>query len=270
MDNEIKTPFRAGYTKGLGFGLTLMLIGVLFLGFNFGILPDKLKSLVFTWQMLLIFIGAYNLVKRHIFSGIILITIGSFFILPKVIQLYPQLFPGFNGDFTHIYWPLLLIVAGILIISGRIFGRRCGVDDWTSFGNSHYHQHQHHYHHHHQRYTKWENANSDVFSKNSIFGAGEHIVLDPVFKGGDMNAVFGGITLDLRKTNLAEGDTVLEINAVFGGVTILVPDSWLVEMHLDAVFGGFDDKRYKTDNVDTSRKLVITGSCVFGGGELRN
>lgn len=264
MENEMKNSYRSGYTKGLGFGLILMLIGVLFLGFNFGILPDKLRWIVFSWPMLLIFIGAINLFKRHLISGTILITIGTFFIIPRVIETYPLLFPGFNGDFTQIYWPLLLIAAGILIIVGKIFGPKWGVNEWANK--------EYHYKHHHNRpYTKWENTGAgSSFSKNSVFGAGEHIVLDPVFKGGELNAVFGGITLDLRKTTLPEGDTVIDINAVFGGVTILVPETWLVETHLDAVFGGFEDKRYRVDEVDTSRKLIITGSCVFGGGELRN
>ena len=265
MDNEVKKSYNSGYTKGLGFGLILMLIGVLFLGFNFGILPQKMKWIIFSWQMLLIFIGFIKLLKRRFVTATILITIGGFFIIPRIIETYPQLLPGATADFTHVYWPLLLIVAGILIILGKIFGPKMGFYEW----NEHQHHHRHHHHGHRQYYSKYENMNGG-FSKNSVFGAGEHIVLDPVFKGGEMNAVFGGITLDLRKTTLAEGDTRLEVNAVFGGVTILVPDTWLVETHLDAVFGGFEDKRFKVDSIDTSRKLIITGACVFGGGELRS
>lgn len=261
MENELKTSYNNGYTKGLGFGLTLMLIGVLFLGFNFGLLPQKMKWIVFSWQMLLIFIGVINIFKRHMVSGVILITIGTFFIIPRIIHTFPQLLPGFNGDFSNVYWPLLLIVAGVVIILGKIFGPKWSKEEW-----SHYHRK---YHNHHKNYTQWDSTGNS-FSKNSIFGAGEHIVLDPEFKGGELNAVFGGITLDLRKTNLPEGNAHLEVNAVFGGVTIIVPETWLVETHLDAVFGGFEDKRFKSQILDTSRKLIITGACVFGGGELRS
>ena len=147
------------------------------------------------------------------------------------------------------------------MILSKIFGPKWG---FNGFGEKHHHHHHHHYNH--EKYA----GNPGGFSKNSIFGAGEHIVLEPEFKGGELNAVFGGITLDLRKTNLPEGETRLDVNAVFGGITILVPNNWLVETHLDAVFGGFEDKRFKVDTIDTSRKLVITGACVFGGGELRN
>jgi predicted membrane protein len=131
---------------------------------------------------------------------------------------------------------------------------------------------QHHHRNHHRSFgsnqSKWENPNG--FSKNSVFGSGDHIVLDPEFKGGELNAVFGGLTLDLRRTNLPVGETRLDINAVFGGITVFVPADWLVETHLDSVFGGFQDNRMPKEPIDTTKKLIITGSCVFGGGELRN
>lgn len=261
MENNLRTSYNNGYTKGLGFGITLMLIGVLFLGFNFGLLPHKMKWIVFSWQMLLIFIGVINLVKRHLVSGVILITIGTFFIIPRIIQTFPQLLPGFNGDFSSVYWPLLLIVAGVVVIFGKLFGPKWDKEEWTQW---------HHKHHtNHGNHIQLDSVGNS-FSRNSVFGSVEHIVLDPEFKGGELNAVFGGITLDLRKTNLPEGSVHLEVNAVFGGITVIVPETWLVETHLDAVFGGFDDKRNKYENLDNSRKLIITGACVFGGGELRN
>lgn len=262
MENEVKNSFRSGYTKGLGFGLLLMLIGVLFLGFNFGLIPASLENVIFSWPMLLIFIGLINLFRRHVISGVVLIFVGGFFIIPRIV-------PGLDGQFVHIYWPLLLIAAGIVILLQRVLYPRWGCDTWER--NWHNRNHHHHRHAHRYDYSKWEGAyNPNGFSKNSVFGSGDHIVLDPEFKGGDLNAVFGGITLDLRRTNLPVGETMLEVNAVFGGVTIFLPSDWYVETHLDAVFGGFEDNRMPKEPLDTTRKLIITGSCVFGGGELRN
>jgi predicted membrane protein len=261
MENEVKNSYRSGYTKGLGFGLVLMLIGVLFLGFNFGLIPMSLKWVIISWPMLLIFIGIIHYFRMRIFSGTILLLIGGFFLIPRL--------PGINGDFIYIYWPLLLIAGGILIISGRIFGPKWGFHDWNADWQSRNRHYEHkHYRHNRRDYSTW--TNPEGFSKNSIFGSGDHIVLDPEFKGGDLNAVFGGITLDLRRTNLPVGETVLEVNAVFGGITIYVPADWYVETHLDAVFGGFQDNRMPKEPVDKTRKLIISGSCVFGGGELRN
>lgn len=187
-----------------------------------------------------------------------LIFIGGFFMIPKIVN-------GVEGNFIHVYWPLLLIAAGIVILLQHFVGSKWGANPWTND----YHRHHHHRHYRNEDYTRWNGAN-EGFSKNSVFGSGDHIVLDPEFKGGDMNAVFGGITLDLRRTSLPVGETVLEVNAVFGGITIYVPNDWYVETHLDAVFGGFQDNRMPKEPLDTTKKLIIVGSCVFGGGELRN
>lgn len=266
MKTERKTSNYSSVNKGLGFGLVLLLIGSLLLAFNVGIIPLKLKDIVFSWPMLLIFIGLVNLFKRHWISGILFILVGKFFLVPNLIAAYPTLIPGLNGNFVDIYWPLLFIIAGILIVTQKIFFRKysysCHEEKWKQiahkYQNSEYYSSSH-----------WKN-NIDGFSKNSIFGGGEHIVLDPEFKGGEINAVFGGLTLDLRRTNLAEGETRLDVNAVFGGITIFLPSDWLVETHLDAIFGGFQDNRIPKEVIDPTKKLIITGACVFGGGEIRN
>jgi predicted membrane protein len=171
-----------------------------------------------------------------------------------------------------VYWPLLLIGAGILILTKRLIYPNSGFEAWGE-------KWQHHGNRMQEKYQRknwkknadgsWEKS-SGGFSKNSVFGSGEHIVLDTEFTGGELNAVFGGLTIDLRRTNLPEGETVLDVNAVFGGITIFVPYEWLVETHIDAVFGGFQDNRMPKEPLDTTRKLIITGACVFGGGELRN
>ena len=266
METEVKKSFRSGFSKGVGFGLLLILIGSIFLGIKTGFIPGQLESVIISWPMLLILIGFGNLLKRHWISGIIFLVLGKFFLVPKIIEAYPEILPGLNTDFANIYWPLLFIVAGILIILHRFIYPQSGVG---KFENKWKNQQNYHHQYHHKDYSKW-NASENGFSKSSVFGSGDHIVLDPEFKGGDMNAVFGGMTLDLRRTSLPDGETHLEINAIFGGIIIYVPEDWYADIHIDTVFGGFQDNRLPKDPLDTTKKLVITGSCVFGSGELRN
>lgn len=264
MENELKQTNRSGLPKGLLVGILLMLVGVVILGSNFGMIPPPLRHVLISWQILLIIIGIGNYFKNKPFSGTILIMIGSFFLMPRIIENYPAFFPGIDADFVHMYWPLLLIMAGILIILSKLFGPKF---DWPNWNNEHHHA----MHREHRRDNGYGAGRENLgFSKNSIFGSGDHIVLDPEFKGGEMNAVFGGITLDLRRTSLPEGETYLEINAVFGGITIFIPTEWYVDTHMDNVFGGFQDNRLPREPIDKTRKLIIKGSCVFGGGELRN
>ena len=86
-----------------------------------------------------------------------------------------------------------------------------------------------------------------------------------------MTAVFGGSELDLTKATLAPGRNELEVTCVFGGITVIVPDSWYVSIEVTPVLGGFSDSRKKSSLVvpDSSSMLVITGTVVFGGGELK-
>jgi len=265
MKTEIKSSYQTGFNKGLGFGFVLLVIGSLLLAFNIGAIPIVLKDVVFSWPSLLIFIGLVNLFKKHWFSGFMFIVVGKFFLLPRIIEIYPNLFPGLNGDFAQIYWPMLFIVAGIIILTRKLFFPKWTSPYYKEFMNKKYVLENRRY-----NCSEKRNYNGDGISKNSIFGGGEHIVLDPEFKGGELNAVFGGLILDLRRTNLPEGETFLDINAVFGGITLIIPSDWLIETRIDAVFGGFQDSRIPKEPQNTSRRLVITGSCVFGGGEIRN
>lgn len=74
MENDSKSSFRKGYTKGIGFGLFLVLLGVVLLGLNFGFIPHELRHILISWPMLLIVIGVGNFMKgHHVVSGTVLI-----------------------------------------------------------------------------------------------------------------------------------------------------------------------------------------------------
>ena len=241
--------------SGLFCGLGLIAVGAVLLAINFGSLPEGMKSVIFSWQMLLIVIGIFNLRHRHQLPwGITLVAVGSFFIIPKLAVVYPMYFTGVE-DFTKTYWPLLLIFAGISFLVFRYF--------FADYFNAGYWKHKIH--------QPGKHSSSNIygsFEKNSIFGSGEHIILDEEFKGGEINSIFGGMTLDLRRTQLPVGDSYLEVNAVFGGVTLYIPGDWTVISQVDAVFGGFEDRRRIIEPIDGSRRLIIKGACVFGGGEI--
>lgn len=259
---ENKVKHHSHRKSGFTFGVILILIGALFLAFNFGFLEGGFKRVVFSWQMLLILIGLLSMFHKHIFSGLACIAIGGFFIVPRLAVACPDTFYWVEVDFVRTYWPILLIVGGLLILLHIIIRPK-------RYHGAHHHISEDSYY---REYKKTKDGHHSGMDKNSVFSNVEEIVLDPEFTGGEINAVFGNIVLDLRKTNLPEGKTVLEVNAVFGGITVYVPETWDVELHLDNVFGGFNDIRNRilTDEVDKTRKLIIMGSCVFGGGEIRN
>ena len=236
-------------------GVLLILAGIFFVGLNVGLIPYNINKIIFSWPMLLIVLGLIGLFKNHVFSGLVLSLTGVFFLIPRLALIMPDTFYWVSENFTSTYWPVLLILLGIFLIIYWIVK--------PSKGYEFYHQWE--------KKKKFECKKKGAFSGNTVFGNGEHIILDEEFKGGEVNAVFGGITLDLRKTKLPEGETILEINSVFGGIVVLVPQGWNIDVHVDSVLGGFNDERTENDAVyDKTRKLIIKGACVFGGAELKN
>jgi predicted membrane protein len=247
--------------------------GLLLIATNIKLIPRGISNIIISWQMVLIVIGVYSVVKRRgfHFHGFIFFWLGIFFIIPKVARTFPSVFGDLDTDFIRLYWPVLLIIVGIILIihimckpSSPHYRRTNG--NYSHFCHGHFHGEQGYF----QNKEKYSNIGD--FSKTSIFGNGQYIVIDTEFTGGTLNSVFGGIELDLRKAYLPEGDTFLNIEAVFGGVLIYIPDNWQLDVKLESVLGGVDDRhRFKvTDALDKSRKLIIKGSVVFGGVEIRN
>lgn len=263
MKSEIKNYRSYHNSKGIAFGIILVIMGALLLGLNFGLINAALKPVFFSWPILFILLGISQLVHRNYFSSLVSFSVGIFFLLPKVALAYPKLFPGIGTNFLGVYWPVLLILIGIFILLHIMFPNKWH-KEWRKYGHSHWKNsdNSEYFTYHKQSGT------GGSFDKNIVFGGVEQIFLDEIFPGGEINTVFGGIKLDLRKTHLAEGDTYLDINAVFGGVTLYIPSDWLVVTKFDNFAGGFVDKRVPEISADKSKRLIITGSCVFGGGEI--
>jgi len=247
---------------GIASGIILILLGGLLVARNLNLLPYDFNKIIISWPMLLIVIGIIAFVKRRLFQGLLFLSVGIFFIIPRVANVFPNIF-GFNGNFIHIYWPVLLIVAGlILTLHWVCVPKNSYCHHWH--GNKPFEWHHRHVHPDDNCYQETD------FSKASVFGNGKYIVVDTEFKGGTLKAVFGGIELDLRKAYLPEGDTYLNIEAVFGGISLFIPDTWLLEERVESVCGGVDDSRRFRSQIDTSRKLIINGSVVFSGIEIKN
>jgi predicted membrane protein len=238
-----------GKQKGISFALLVIGMGVLWLCLNGGVFPAIWKPFFISWPMLLFVVGCIELCKIRYVSGIILASIGIIFLLP--------LFPGtsFDRHFLTTWWPVFLIMTGILIFFSILlkpkrvrWSHQTNKQKWN------------------RGYSGESGANQDgVINYDLVFSGIEQVVLDPVFKGGHVSAVFGGMELDLRRTSLAENETVLHIETVFGGVNIKAPAAWNIEIHSESVFGGVTDKRVMGQERDMTRKLVIVAEAVFGG-----
>lgn len=224
-----------------------IIVGLLFLGRNFGIIDSYLFHILVSWQMLLIVVGVVNLIKRHFFGGVITIAIGAYFLLPEI--------SGIEGEWAGMFWPVLLILVGIMILFKPKRHRF----------NSHWDMRR-------PEYAKEIYSSEDGFVvSDNTFGSVQQIVLDPVFKGAQIKNAFGGTVLDLRRSKLEAPRTFIDIDCTFGGVEIYLPSDWNLQTQIDALIGGCDDKRYNSSvEIDKEHILVVRGKVSFGGIEFKS
>ncbi|HVO11854.1 MAG TPA: LiaF domain-containing protein [Vicinamibacteria bacterium] len=89
------------------------------------------------------------------------------------------------------------------------------------------------------------------------------------FRGGRAMAVMGGCEIDLRRASIPEGqEAQLDVFVMWGGIEIKVPEEWEVVNRGSAFLGGFENKTRSLPSAD--RRLVVTGTAIMGGVEVKN
>jgi len=219
-----------------------MFLGLFLIADMADIVPWRLRDFIFTWQALLILLGIIFISnKESKGTGVILIAIGGFFLLPRFFEL-----PYY---WRSLFWPSMLIILGLVVIFG---GRRHGGKKAFFGSNS-------------------RSSSEDYLDDVAIFGGGDRNVSSQQFKGGKITHIFGGSKYDFSRARLAPGENHLELVLAFGGTKLIVPEEWDIKIEVTSVFGGFSDKRVRTIvERDREKTLVITGVNVFGGGEIVN
>ena len=80
----------------------------------------------------------------------------------------------------------------------------------------------------------------------------------------------GGTEVNLSQADI-QGTITLDTTNIFGGTKLIVPASWEVKSEATAIFGGIEDKRdLHAIKPDPAKVLIIDGTCIFGGIEIRN
>ncbi len=220
----------------------LIAVGLVLLLNSLNIIPNSVEHVLISWPMLLVVIGIGGFFKDHNNMGNwIVLSVGAFFLIPRIWDI---------PDYTGTFWPLILILIGILLLtrSGELRRRVREASVTANKGTDEY--------------------IDDV----NIFGGGQRIYTSQNFRGGKVTSIFGGSEIDLTKAKLAPGTNIIEVAYVFGGSTIIVPSSWTLRIETTAIFGSITDKRMITPNPDAENDaiLVIKGSAIFGGGEIKS
>lgn len=227
--------------RTMGIGFLIILAGFAILFHRLGVLPEKIDSIIISWQMLLIFIGVWNLLfSKNRIAGLILIAVGGFFLLPELFSL--------PYDFKRNFWPVLLIIIGVFILFKAFPSKR---REFPLLA---------------------EGDQQEFIEEVNIFSGSEKNFAFPNFRGGRITSIFGGSEIDLSASHMSEGNHILEVFYVFGGSSITVPNDWVIINKVTSILGGFSDKR-KVDSALASgpeKTLVIQGFVLLGGGEIKS
>lgn len=103
----------------------------------------------------------------------------------------------------------------------------------------------------------------------AVMSGNERRGIASTFRGGDLAAFMGGVTLDLRQAKMTPEGAVIDTFAFWGGIEIKVPETWQVRGEVIPLMGGFEDKtRPKAGVIEGT--LVIRGFAIMGGVEVSN
>ena len=112
-----------------------------------------------------------------------------------------------------------------------------------------------------------ENAKTSDDSYAATFAGQDINLSNQDFGGCNLDAVFGGIKLDLRDADIKDG-SLIKASAIFGGIDILVPDNVSVKIVSSSLFGGVGDERHNKSN-DHKKTIYVNATCLFGGVEIK-
>jgi predicted membrane protein len=218
-------------------GVLVIAMGMLFLLDNLAIW-DFHRAIQF-WPMVFIVVGVVKLFDTSSSDGYFL---GAVFILVGVLMTLNRL--GYIYFSWRTVWPVLLIALGGSVLYKAISGQRLIGSKPMNIA-----------------------ASDDVVDVTAILGGFERRITSPDFKGGEVTAVMGGCSLDMRGSSITT-EAVVNVFVVFGGITIKCPPDWTVVLHGTPIMGGFDEKTATPP--DNSKRLIVRGYAIMGGVEVRN
>jgi predicted membrane protein len=224
--------------------MLLIGLGAFFLLNNLNIV--RFREILQYWPVVLIAAGVVKLVDSEYSSGrvggAILLSVGGLLLSRNL---------GIIQFSVRDLWPVILIAAGLLMLVNRV---------WENPPRER----------HHWRGSTETSVNR--LNEQTVFGGVKRSVKSQAFEGGEVAAVFGGVELDLTQADFAVPSVTIEVDAVFGGVEIRIPRHWVADVQGSGIFGAFSDETSKPDpeRHPVPKLLIVKGSAVFGGVEIKN
>lgn len=230
-------------------GAGVILAGFLFLIDNLGWID--LEMHLHFWPFVLMVVGASVLAQSPrrgsgaAFAGLFMILFGAVSLLKGLGLIYIS---------WKVIFPIGIIGVGLMMVFRANKRRSSAEAESSTDGTSLF-------------CVSGGETGERVLDLTAILGGFQRKVTTQDFRGGDLTSVMGGIDLDMRTASL-EGTAVLNVFALMGGISVKVPTDWTVELEGTPILGGFDEKTMQPK--DATKRLVIRGTAIMGGVEIRN
>lgn len=228
--------------------LSNFICGLIFVAIGIGIAGDVMLLWNFQlffpgWWTMLIIIPCLLIIIRNGF------TVGATTGLIIGALLLTSHYVNLDLDFWRLILPTILIIIGLMIMFQGVF-RKSKKINYTV----------------HVEGQTNSSGNSARRDYNAIF-ASNNIKVTDHFTGASLNAIFGGIALDLRDA-IINSDVEISATAVFGGIDIYVPSGVHVKVNNIPFLGGVN---YKSQNRPdpTAYSIYLNSTTLLGGIDIK-
>lgn len=226
--------------SNLVWGLVFVFIGV-------GIAGDIMDL----WNFRLFFPGWWTLfiiipcLVSIIRSGI---NVGASTGLIIGVMLLVSQYVRFDFNFWKLIVPAILIIIGLRIMFQGAFRKTVTVN-------------------HSVHVEGTENYHSTNRKEYSAIFASNNVRITDQFTGTSLNAIFGGVAIDLRDA-IISSDVEITATAVFGGIDIYVPSGVQVKVNNVPVFGGVSNKSARNSDPNLYT-IYLNSTTMFGGIDIK-
>lgn len=228
-------------------GLIIVTVGTIWIAREAG---ADIPRWVTSGPMLLIALGLFIGVRHNFRNWFFLIPIGV------GVALLADRYWFFEFDIKAFIWPAVIVIVGLVMIFRPKRKNEGNWIDWRKQMNP--------------TDDDVSAGEQDIIDAVSIFGSTKKNILSKNFRGGEVVNFFGGTELNLMQADITR-PIVLDMVQVFGGSKLIVPSNWTIHTaELVSVFGGVDDKRMIQANLDPTKILILRGTNVFGGMEIKS
>lgn len=227
-----------GKIRGIIWGIVLVLIGIVVGIYALGIWDFNL--FFDGWWTLLIIIPCFVflITERQKLISFIGLCVGVFLLLCSLgILEYAMIW--------KLGIPLAIIIIGVRMICRGAFKNKSE-----------------------RLLRKIKKDGIEIEKHNVTFANTDVSYADEDFYGAEFNAIFGGVTCDLR-TAIIDDDCVINATSVFGRVEILIPEDVNVKVHSITAMGNVSNKKQKNILDDKQYTIYVNAISLFGRIDIK-